>query len=154
YAQSLGAFIQYVAGDYDRIQREVQEAVLAVRGRATKGHSRTPGIVADLQAGVELFIKFALNSGPITTPRAEELAARCWKALNAVAAAQRAPQDASEPARRFLDLVGGSLTAGAAHVASTNGGLPVENAMAWGWRDEDTGKGSKWSPKGCCIGWT
>jgi hypothetical protein len=152
-AQSLAAFVQYIAGDYDRIQREFQQTVLATRSRATTVHSRTPGIVAELQSGFELFLEFAIHVGAITAPKAAHFKERCWKALHGVAKAQRAPQEASEPAHRFLELLRATLAAGKAHVATPGGGAPTEEEGAWGWRWEESGKEGRYVAKGSCIGW-
>jgi hypothetical protein len=152
-AQALGGFIQHLAGDYERLQAKFSEDVQNTRSRATTAHSRTPGIVADLQCGFELFLDYAVAVDAITVARRQELAERCWAALNRVAKAQRAPQDASEPTRRFLDLLGAALTAGSAHVAAIDGNRPEENETAWGWRWEDGGRDPKCVAKGRCVGW-
>ena len=153
YAQSMGAYVQYVAANYDQVQAAFQDGVLSARSRATKVHSRTPGIVADLQVGLELFLDFAVTVGAIPETRRDELADRCWTALNHVAKEQRVPQEASEPAHRFLDLARAALAAGRAHVSSIWGYAP-KNPEFWGWRIEGAGENQRWVPKGQCIGWT
>jgi hypothetical protein len=166
YCQALAAFLHYLARDYDRLQAVLKEKVLAARERATKAHSRTPGIVADLQAGFELALDFAVSAGVIDSAHSGRQAERCWIALNQVAREQRAPQDASEPAHRFVGLLRAALAAGKAHVALPNGGAPPDDEEwggrvealggrmeAWGWRMEDTGEKLKYAAKGVCTGW-
>lgn len=153
YAKALAAFIRHLGADYARQEAAFRAAVLDARARATKAHSRTPGMVADLQVGFESFLNFAARVDAITEARRAELADRCWTALNLIARAQRAPQDASEPARRFLGLLTAALASGGAHVASVNGGPPSGEETAWGWRLEETAREPRRVAKGACIGW-
>jgi hypothetical protein len=54
YARAMGGYIKWMAGQYDNIQAEFTARVLELRSQATKVHSRTPAIVADLCAGFEI----------------------------------------------------------------------------------------------------
>jgi hypothetical protein len=153
YAKAMAGFIKHLAVTYDQGQVQFQAAVLEARARSTKVHSRTPGMVADLQCGFECFLNFAVAVGAITEGQRCGLTERCWVALNHVARAQREPQGASEPARRFITVLTAALAAGKAHVAGMKGGAPAEDEVAWGWRWEDAGRDVKRVAKGTCIGW-
>ena len=62
----------------------------------------------------------------------------------------------SEPARRFLQLLGAALASGAAHVAGRDGDEPRDPA-AWGWRPFTVGTGEnereEWRFQGRRVGW-
>ena len=152
YARSMGAFVQWIAGQYDGVQARFQGRVLELRAKATRVHSRTPGIVADLYAGFELFLEFALSTGAITAAQQKDLGDCCWAALKAVAKAQQAQQQASEPAGRFLELVRAAILSGVAHVAGINGGAP-DRERQWGWELVGSGDHQRLVGQGNRIGW-
>lgn len=152
YARAMGAFVQWMAGQYDDLQATFQTHVLSLRSKATRVHSRTPGIVADLQAGFELFLEFATVAQAITVEEKTVLAERCWAALNKVAKAQRAQQDASEPAGRFLDLLRAAILSGQAYVAGLDGGAPGGDGQ-WGWSLAGSGEHERLASRGKCVGW-
>ncbi len=58
-----------------------------------------------------------------------------WNALGEAAAAQAGHQHASEPARRFVELISSALASGRAHVACPAGKKP--DVPGWGWRTTD-----------------
>ena len=152
YARALGAYVRHIAAKYDRVQAEYPARFAELRGKATRAHSRTPGIVADLQLGFELFLDFAVEVGAITKAERDDFTKRCWAALNKVARAQRVQQAASEPAHRFLELLRAAITSGDAHIASLDGGEPDDPAK-WGWRTIGTPDYERWAGGGHCIGW-
>jgi hypothetical protein len=152
YAEAMGAFVQFIAGQHDQVQEQLQRRTVELRAKASHAHSRTPGIVAELAAGFELFMQLAVTDGAISKEQADELNSRCWSALNAVALQQRLLQSSSEPAQRFLELVRSAVTSGAAHVAGTDREIPAEPTQ-WGWRDEGSGEHPRWIAKGRRIGW-
>jgi hypothetical protein len=92
YATDMGGFVQSLAQDYEGHLKHVQARVLEMRGKAPKGHARTPGIFADLYVGLEMFTDFVVAVGAISESQATELCDRAWRALNEVALTQRAPQ--------------------------------------------------------------
>jgi hypothetical protein len=87
---------------------------------------------------------------------AAELWQRCWSALGDTVAAQQEHQMASDPVRRFLELLGAAISSGRAHLSDNNGDRPKQ-ATAWGWRKVETGTGdytrSDLRPQGEHIGW-
>lgn len=113
-------------------------------------HARTPDIVANLQAGFELYLEFGVVCGIVERAERNRLAKRCWNALSCAAAAQTKHQAATEPAARFLALLRSLLTSGRVHLEARNGGAPAESPRCCGWRLDDAGK---WRPLGECIGW-
>jgi hypothetical protein len=107
YAEAMGAFVQWIAGRYgDRraaINRRVAE--LRMKGTRNTAHVRTPEIIANLQAGFEVFLEFGEECGAIDRAERTDLAERCWVALIDAARAQAKHQTATEPTQRFLELV-------------------------------------------------
>jgi hypothetical protein len=79
-------------GDTDR-------ARLVVRGQANPhlGHARLPGALAELQAGWEIFVEFALEVGAIDHTEKVQLEARCKGALELLGAFQAKYQNFLSP---------------------------------------------------------
>lgn len=159
YAAALSGFVRWVATRYETIQRCLLEETVRLRDLAHGGtaHRRTPGIVASLGAAWRCFLDFAIESGAITANNAEAAWKHGWDALGLAATAQAQYQAASEPATRFLELVGAILGGGRAHVAGADGEKP-EQPQRWGWRHAIVGAGEytrgEWRPQGTRIGWT
>ena len=150
YAQAMAAFIQWIAGDYDAIRTTFERGVTELRAEAMKNaaHARTPEIVANLQAGFELFLDFCVACGAIGPTERDRFAHDCWEALAVTAAAQGGLQTDCEPTVRFLMLLQASLISGKAHLQSISGGMP-ESPESCGWRMD----GQTWRPQGDCVGW-
>ena len=74
-AESMGAFLSWIAGHYEERQQRLQARVLELRsqgfGRAI--HARLPATLAELRTGWELFLEFALEVGAIGRAEQEEL---------------------------------------------------------------------------------
>jgi hypothetical protein len=119
---------------------------------AVSAHSRTPGIIADLQTGFEVFVRFAVAVGAIGEERSTELMNQSWSALTMAAGNQGSFQVGSEPAQRFVQLLMSAITSGAAHVADFRGDAP-HAAGCWGWREEKIGEHVRIVPMGKCVGW-
>src|SRR5205807_2638925 len=103
----------------------------------------------NLQAGFELFLKFAEDCGAIAPADRKSLSSRCWKALRDAAAAQTKFHAASEPTAQFLITLRSLLIAGRAYLEARGGGYPQRGAGSCGWRRES----DRWSPLGQRIGW-
>jgi len=151
-AASMGAFLGWIAGHYEELQRRLQAQVLEIRsqGRGREVHARLPSALAELQTGWEIFLQFALEIGAIGRTEQEELEERNEKALGLLAALQVRYQQSSDPASRFVALLKAALACGRAHVADRRGSAPQE-AELWGWHRKPTGRG--WVPQGTRIGW-
>lgn len=152
YCLALGSFVKWMAGRYEEVQSSFQSRVLELRSNATRSHSRTPCIVADLFAGFELFSEFAEQERAITSVERNDLCGRCWAALNHVARAQDAHQAASEPTQRFLELIRAAILSGEAHVAGMAGGAPAGEDQ-WGWQLVGSGDRQRLVSRGKCVGW-
>jgi hypothetical protein len=89
YAEAMGAFIRWLAGCYEDVQAKLKGRVAELRLLAGRdaSHARTPEIMANLQAGFEVYLQFSEQSGAITTYLKEDLSVRCWDALKEAACA-------------------------------------------------------------------
>jgi hypothetical protein len=152
YTEAMGAFLCWIAGRYEELRANLQRRVseLRVHAPSTTGHARTPEIVANLQAGFELYLDFSQESQAIDHGEREQLAGRCWQALLESAAAQSKHQAATEPTVRFLTLLRGVLSSGRAHLASRKGTTPKRSPESCGWRRDSY---DNWYPLGDCVGW-
>jgi hypothetical protein len=152
YADALAGFLRWNAARYETTQREFQALVPELRQRAAASgeHRRTPDIVANLMAGMGLFLAFARGAGAVSDAERDELLDRSWRALGEAARAQAGHQAPAEPARRFLELLRGAIASGRAHLAGPTGDRPEVAEEAWGWRRDSYGT---WEPKGERVGW-
>ncbi len=152
YAEAMGGFVRWLAGQYEIRRAWLSQKTSEHRARAigTLAHARTPEIVANLQAGFELFLEFAVDSGAIDSGERDRLALRCWDALKDAAAAQSKHHLATEPAARFLMILGSLLVCGRVHLAARDGGRPDRAPASCGWRQDNSGS---WTPQGERVGW-
>jgi hypothetical protein len=151
-AESMGAFLSWVAGHYEERQQCLQARMLQIRsqGHGRAVHARLPATLAELQGGWEQFLEFALEVGAIGRAEKEELEERSQRAFAQLCALQAKYQEANDPALRFVALLQAALAGGRAHLADRRGRAPDE-AAAWGWQRKPTGRG--WAPRGTRIGW-
>jgi hypothetical protein len=155
YAQSMAAYIQWLAPQYEDVYGSLREEIEELRALATGQHARTPEVVANLALGLRYFLQFARASEVISAAKAEELWRWGWGALLQAGDRQSAHQAASEPTRRYLELLASALASGRAHVADIEGHIPA-NPAAWGWREAGRSGAypqQAWEPQGERIGW-
>jgi hypothetical protein len=151
FSASMGAFLVWMAGQYDGLQQRLCARVEEIRGQFHKGavHARLPSAAAALQSSFEIFLEFGVEIGAIGNPEREELAQRSVRALNELIARQANYQHAGDPAARFMNLLRTGLSARQAHLADRTGKAP-EVPAAWGWRQRTPGRA--WAPQGVRIG--
>jgi hypothetical protein len=158
YAAAMAGFIGSIAGRYGEIRGGLRAEVVRRRDQAlgSRSHRRTPEIVANLAIGIDHFLTFAETVGAIGSQEHETLSKRCWLALEDAAGGQADHQAASEPGKRFLELLAAAIGSGRAHIAGEDGDLP-SNPGAWGWRKESQGTGAfqqeVWRPQRERVGW-
>jgi len=150
--ESMGAYVQWLARHYDEARERFEKLIVDHRRRAlgNLAHARTPDIVANLQAGFELYMEFCVESGAVDRVERDHLLNRCWAALSLAAATQAKHQMATEPATRFVGLIRSLLTSGRVHLEARGGGEPNQSPESCGWRRDGS---SGWVPLGECIGW-
>jgi hypothetical protein len=159
YARALSAFIQWIASRRTELlalvaAREVQLRDLAA---GDMQHRRTPGLVAQLLAGFEVFLTFATDIGAIDAAQAGALREECRKALLELGAEQAEQVACSEPTRAFFQLLGAALVSGEAHVRTVAGDAPpAKIAPHLGWkRDNRPAEGTLCTatPSSVLVGW-
>lgn len=160
YARAMAGFVSWLSKDYEQLLKRLPDERQKLRETASRGgseHMRTPGIVADLGLGLRYFLDFARDAGAITEDEADGLWERGWRAVTRAGASQSAHQGASDPTRRFRELLSAAITSGRAHVADAGGGEPEEIIQASGWRKRSVGTGDyareEWQPQGDRVGW-
>ena len=154
YAAVMAGFLSWVAPDYETLRQGMRTDVTTLRGQVhTSGlHRRTPDTIAELFVGFQLFLCFAMERGAISAAERETIEKRAWAALTETARQQMLHQQASDPARRFIELLRSALSSGRAHIADEEGRSP-DSPEAWGWRKEPSGLDAVWKPQGERIGW-
>src|SRR5215216_684369 len=154
YAQATSGFVSWFAARYDEVQRRMPDEARELRDEASRAgqHKRTPFIAADLGLGLRYFLSYARDAGAVGAEEYDALWERGWKAILEAAASQEVHQAVSEPAGRFMELLRSAISSGRAHIGSTDGERPEENAGALGWRKADS-EYDDWRPQGDRIGW-
>ncbi|HXP85101.1 MAG TPA: hypothetical protein VN841_10295 [Bryobacteraceae bacterium] len=66
-AASMGAFLSWIAGRYEELQRRLQTRARELRNQAHPGtmHARLPAMLAELRSGWEIFLDFAFEARAI-----------------------------------------------------------------------------------------
>jgi 3'-5' exonuclease len=149
----MAGFISWIASRYNEVLEQLPEEARKLRDEASRAgqHKRTPAIAADLGLGLRYFLNYAREAGAVGAEEYDALWERGWKAIREAAASQEAHQTASEPAGRFIELLRSAISSGRAHIGSTDGERPEENAGALGWRKTDS-EYEDWRPQGDRIG--
>ena len=102
YAAAFAGYVQWLASRYEEIRRDMPARVAELRDRASGSgqHRRTPGIVANLFFGLEVFAGFpAVDATAMTQNEADEFLLRAWAALGE-ATAQVTVRGRTEPVPR------------------------------------------------------
>ena len=160
-AGAMAGYIQWIAGRYDDLAAARPDDITTLRneGRQSVAHRRTPDAVAQLAYGWRTWLAFALDVGAITEGERATLWDRVWAALGQVASAQVEHQAATEPVRRFAELLASGIASGRAHLAYPDGTSERRGAerARWGWRQTTGGTGAyareEWRPQGDRVGW-
>jgi hypothetical protein len=157
YAQATAVFMRWLAPRLDQVRAEMGAAHSRYREHAAHAglHRRTRAMIADLIIGWERFLDFAYEAEALTRDEAEGYRARICSALIEVAHRQSEHQREADPVDRFLRLLRSAISAGYAHLASRDGGIP-DNPGPWGWRSSPPArnhKRAKWLPQGARVGW-
>jgi hypothetical protein len=151
YAEAMGAFLRWIAQDYERIRTPFAEKVAEYRTTVfgPVAHARTPEIVANLQAGFGLFLAFAEECRAITKEQRRHLSDVCCQALRDAAGDQSKHHAAAEPGAQFIATLRTLLTSGRAHLTALGGVMPELAPGSCGWRRD----GGDWSAHGDRVGW-
>ena len=151
-SQAMGAWLQWLAGRYEEIQRLHRRRAVELRdgGWLSAAHNRLPAALGELQSGWEIWLEFARQTGTIGCAEYQELLQRGILAFGELATRQAAYQQESDPAAQFLVLVRAAIAGGVAHLADRQGKAPAE-PLRWGWRRQRAG--GRWAEQGTRLGW-
>jgi hypothetical protein len=154
YADAMSGYLRWIAQQYEPLHQTLQGDIDVLRQKAMTAqmHRRTPNTVANLAIGLQCFLRFVREYG-VSEMETSELWDRGWTALRLAARTQYQHQAASDPVRRFFDLLRGAIVAGKAHLASLDGNKPLEKAESLGWRFSEATQCPDWRPQGDRIGW-
>lgn len=141
FSQTMAAYLQWLAPQYDEIQRLFRSKVVKFRAEASRStaHRRTPDAVAHLAAALLVFLKFAKSCGAVTEQQKETLWQQIWDALGAAAEQQREYQRSEEPTSRFMELLNSALSTNSVHLADARDGWKADGAGGnlIGWFDDE-----------------
>jgi len=150
-AAAMGAFLTWIAGRHEQLQQLLDRRVRELRNQYPRApHARLPTTLAQLQCGFELWLQFAYEAKAINREERVELERRNVQALAELTALQTKYHQASDPALRFISLLGAALACGCGHVADRSGHAPA-SPEHWSWRRKASGRG--WVAQGVRIGW-
>ena len=159
FAQSLSAFLQWLAPRYDEVQKSLkrEEEELRLKAGVESRYRRTADIVSKLAVGLRYYLRFAVDVKLLPSEEAaNKLWQTGWNALNETGRAQSIQQETVNPAHRFLELTTSAITSGEAHVDGKDGNTP-DNPVIWGWHKKTIGTRSggheDWQAQGTRIGW-
>lgn len=158
YAQALAAFVRWVAGRAAHLREGLSGEVADLRERAIRSaaHRRTPEIIANLAVGLRHWLDFVRESAAITAQEQDAIWQDSWTALGEAAIVQASHQGASDPVKRFFELLASAMASGRAHVAGPDGKEP-RGPEGWGWREVTVGSGNgerdEYRPQGARVGW-
>ncbi len=151
FAESMGAFVSWIAGRYEEVQHLRQGRMQEIRsgGQWNGRHARMATALAELQSGWEIFLQFAQAVRAISEDETKQLERGGVGALSELATMQ-ARYQGGDPADRFVSLLRVALATGRGHIADRRGQAPAL-AGNWGWRRRAKRQG--WHPQGRRIGW-
>jgi hypothetical protein len=153
FAAAMAAYLTWIAGRFEQLQENLHDRIAELRTQfldeSVPTHRRLPTMLAELQAGWEIWLQYAVEIGAITHAEEQKLKQKAVSALTEIASIQSQYHQASDPAFRFLALLRAALASGHAHIADRLGRAPMSPALC-GWHKPQR---RAWIPKGMRIGW-
>ena len=141
YPQALAGYLGWLSEQWDHLTDTLPEQVRALRdaARATLDgmHLRLPAALAQLYAGMDLGLTYAVAVGALTEAAATDLRARGWEALKTGSEAQAQRVERERPTLRYLEVLIGLLAQGKARLdrrdglAHIGGGVAGEEFLGW-----------------------
>ncbi len=118
YAAATGGFVSWLAPQLDdtldRFKQRAEQIRDQLWNQKFEGHSRTPTIIGELVAALEIFFDYAVTTGAVDRAGADAQLDRCTAAIHAAGRDQNAFQADGDPVDQFF---GGLRTALATHHA-------------------------------------
>lgn len=152
YAMAAAGFIRWLSVNYETAQKALQRSILAFRDKTADAkatsHRRTPDNLANLAAGLRIYLDFVRRMGAISDSQSEDYWRRALGAFDSLVTHQERTQETADPTFAFVLAIPTVLSSGRGHIAMTDGSAP-ENPGSLGWRKT----GENWQPGGQRIGW-
>ncbi len=158
YAAMMAGYVRWLApqreGLEQRLRKRVNELRAQVAEHSSASHRRTPDLVAQLFAAIEMFLAFARYSGAVAEHEAEALKKRAWAALIEASDQQTAILDVADPVTQFFALLKSAIGGGEAYLTDEHGHPPHGwQHEAVGWHRSSTGDSDYRLPRGIHVGW-
>lgn len=182
FARATAGFIAHLAADLPGHRAEFRAQFLELRElfRADGRHPRTAAVAAELTAGFDAYLFFALAVGAIDEEEYNDYWERIHAALREKIDDQHRHLAAQDPVTQFLNCLHAAIAGGHCHLANRRGEAPDARPEAWGWREEsvfvarsplpatlrddppepepppgadEVTERSRWRPRGTRVGW-
>lgn len=152
YPQAMSDWIHWLAGT--NAQETLVQMARTIRDKHLDiGHTRTPTMIGQMLATLNLLVEYAIDRGYATMDQMNTVANKAEAAVLAAAERQRDYLEAADPVRAFCETVRYMLHSGLAHVKTKNGGIP-RNAERFGYLTEQgPGELPTHKARGQRIGW-
>lgn len=151
-AAAMAGYLMWLAPRLDELRARIKAREQETRDRLAPlaKHGRTPGNLASLSVGLEVFLEFARDAGAIDAREADALRERVDAAVLASIDHQNIHQEWTDPGTAFLQLIASAIGGKRAHVAGMDGNAPPQ-PESWGW--SPVTEGGEIRPAGPRIGW-
>jgi hypothetical protein len=162
FAAVMACYVRHLAtpGRLDAAREEVRQLTAEGRREAERAvpgaHPRQYAAVAEIVAGLRVFLAFAVEQGAVDEARAEEFASRAEASLRRLLEAQATLQREVDPAEMYLECLKSALAAKRAILHATDGTAPpLDIAGAAGWEQVPGGTSIALQPVpgAARIGW-
>ena len=159
YAQTMAAYLQWLAPRIERIQQQMADLVAEEREQLNiDGHARSSTNTAHLLLGMKCFLQFAHEACAISEEEAHALLKRCIVALEQIAQEAARENTEEKPTEHWKHLVLAALQSKRAHLVNADGSFP---GLEYGWlksvrlveREEGIVEEEMFSGGGDQIGW-
>jgi Domain of unknown function (DUF927) len=117
------------------------------------GHTRTPSIIGDLLATLQMFESFLAEMGAFTADLRNQMMGVATQAVLDLAANQDGYLNDADPVTSFIATLQNMFSTGVVHAKTRTGGIP-QHAERWGWQQHQIhGETATYKSVGPRIGW-
>lgn len=113
----MRAYLAWLAPRYDAIEFELGALVDLLVPSLPSAHARTGQLVAEVLAGLELYLRFATESGLMSAENAARWRVDALAAAKSALEGQGGAQTSADPVRRYLEVVAELVHVGRLHMA-------------------------------------
>lgn len=156
YQIAMAGWVQHIArqGVVDTRTAHTNRKTALRKKHADVGHSRTPAMLGDLIATIEMFLDFATSTKAIAKRKATTFLKEATDALIAAAEDQDRHLKTTDPTEVFMDVLRLMLQTQVAHLRALDGGIP-QDPEHYGWTKNESQHGgiTTYVAHGQKIGW-